>query len=106
MNWNKLDELPPSDTDALIKNPIMTAEVIVEGADFFLMPNDNGMRLMPAIIKAFSTVAGTAAIMAATGIGASNKPIIGFKRYVNRWIRNVVMMMLKKQNPNTIDNLA
>ena len=61
------------------------------------MPNDNGIRLMPAIIKAFRIVAGTAPIMAETGIEASNIPIIGFKKYVNRWIRNVVMMMLKNR---------
>ncbi|MGE7823257.1 sensor histidine kinase [Paenibacillus sp. NPDC093718] len=106
MNWNKLAELPLSDTVALTTNPMTTAEVIVEAVDFFLMPNDKGIKLMPAIIKALSTVAGTAAIMASTAIEASNKPIIGFKRYVNRLIMNVVMIILKKQNPNTIVNLG
>ncbi|MNJ47039.1 hypothetical protein D3C77_421840 [compost metagenome] len=62
-NWNKLVELPPSDTVALITNPMMTAEVIVEAVDFFFMPKDKGIRLIPAIINAFSSVDGTAAII-------------------------------------------
>lgn len=80
MNWNKLVEVPPSETVALMTNPMMTAEVIVEAVDFFLMPKDKGIKLIPAIINALNNVAGMAAAISSIRTGASNKPIIGFNR--------------------------
>lgn len=96
----------PSDTVALITKPIMTAEVIVEAVDFFLIPIVKGIRLIPAIMNALINVDGIASTMSSIRIGASNNPIIGFKKYVDRLIIIVVRMMLNKQNPNTIDSLA
>lgn len=70
------------------------------------MPKDKGIRLIPAIINAWISVAGRVAVMSPICTGSSNKPIIGFKKYTNKLITNVETMMLKKLNPNTIDNLA
>lgn len=70
------------------------------------MPKDKGIRLIPAIINAWSNIVGSVAIMSPICTGSSNNPIIGFKKYTNKLIISVEMMMLKKLNPNTIDNLA
>lgn len=43
--------------------PIITAEVIVVGADFFLIPKNKGIKLIPDIINAFIKVAGMVAII-------------------------------------------